>query len=49
MPEGYRHLAYIQLGIGYDVKLDMPMLKGDDVQALYRRGASWLAGGDLER
>ena len=23
-PAGYRHLAYIQLGIGYDVKLDMP-------------------------
>ena len=28
LPEGYRHLAYIQLHIGYEVKLDMPMLKG---------------------
>lgn len=49
MPEGYRHLAYIQTRIGYKVKMDMPMLKGDAVQALYRRGASWLAGGPLER
>lgn len=28
MPEGYRHLAYIQARIGYKVKMDMPMLKG---------------------
>jgi hypothetical protein len=48
-PAGYRHLAYIQTRIGYTVKMDMPMLKGDDVQALYRRGAQWLAGGPLER
>ena len=49
MPEGYRHLAYIQSGIGYEVKMDMPMLKGDAVEALYRRGAAWLAGAALER
>jgi hypothetical protein len=48
-PEGYRHLAYIQTGIGYKVKLDMPMLKGPVVEELYRRGARWLAGGVLER
>ena len=48
-PEGYRHLAYIQSRIGYKVKLDMPMLKGEGVQELYRRGAAWLAGGDLQR
>lgn len=48
-PEGYRHLAYIQTGIGYKVKLDMPMLKGPVVEELYRRGARWLAGGPLER
>lgn len=48
-PEGYRHLAYIQTRIGYTVKRDMPMLKGAVVDALYRRGASWLAGGALER
>jgi hypothetical protein len=49
MPEGYRHLAYIQTRIGYQVKMDMPMLKGEAVQALYRRGAQWLAGAPLER
>ena len=48
-PEGYRHLAYIQTRIGYKVKMDMPMLKGDVVQELYKRGARWLAGGALER
>ena len=49
MPEGYRHLAYIQTRIGYTVKLDMPMLQGEQVQRLYERGARWLAGGELER
>src|SRR5215204_43517 len=39
LPAGYRHLAYIQLGIGYDVKLDMPQLTGAEVDDLYRRGA----------
>lgn len=48
-PEGYRHLAYIQTRIGYQVKLDMPMLKGAEVDALYARGKRWLAGGPLER
>ncbi|AMO22971.1 nuclear transport factor 2 family protein [Ramlibacter solisilvae] len=49
MPEGYRHLAYIQTRLGYRVKMDMPMLKGPQVQKLYRRGERWLAGGELER
>jgi hypothetical protein len=49
LPEGYRHLAYIQTAIGYEVKLDMPMLKGPVVDELYARGARWLAGGELVR
>ncbi len=48
-PEGYRHLAYIQTRIGYQVKMDMPMLKGPVVEELYKRGARWLAGDELER
>jgi hypothetical protein len=48
-PEGYRHLAYIQTNIGYTVKMDMPMLKGEVVQALYKQGADWLAGKPLVR
>ena len=43
-PIGYRHLAYLQTRIGYPVKRDMPGLKGPEVEALYRRGAAWLAG-----
>jgi hypothetical protein len=43
-PEGYRHLAYLQARIGYDVKTDMPGLDGPEVEALYARGAAWLAG-----
>jgi hypothetical protein len=43
-PEGYRHLAYLQTRIGYDVKKDMPGLRGAEVEALYARGAAWLMG-----
>jgi hypothetical protein len=45
-PVGYRHLAYLQTRIGFKVKLDMPGLKGPEVEALYARGRAWLAGGD---
>jgi hypothetical protein len=44
-PVGYRHLAYAQTRIGYDVKRDMPGLTGPEVEALYARGARWLDGG----
>ena len=40
-PEGYRHLAYLQTEIGYQVKPDMPGLKGPEVEALYARGRTW--------
>lgn len=43
-PPGYRHLAYIQSRIGYEVKRDMPGLTGPEVEDLYARGAAWLAG-----
>jgi len=47
-PEGYRHLAYLQTNIGYRVKPDMPGLTGPEVEALYRRGATWLTGGPCD-
>jgi hypothetical protein len=47
-PDGYRHLAYLQAGLGYDVKRDMPGLTGAQVEALYHRGARWLAGGPCD-
>jgi hypothetical protein len=43
-PVGYRHLAYVQSQIGYEVKRDMPGLTGREVQDVYRRGAEWQAG-----
>jgi hypothetical protein len=46
-PTGYRHLAYLQTGLGYEVKPDMPGLVGPEVERLYRRGAEWLAGEPL--
>ena len=46
-PEGYRHLAYLQTRIGYDVKPDMPGITGPELDALYRRGTRWLAGGEI--
>ncbi len=46
-PVGYRHLAYVPSQIGFDVKRDMPGLTGPAVKRLYRRGADWLAGGEL--
>ncbi len=47
LPVGYRHLAYVQTKIGFEVKRDMPGLTGPAVDRLYRRGADWLAGGEL--
>jgi len=43
-PVGYRHLAYLQVQVGYPVKPDLPGLRGPEVAALYARGAAWLAG-----
>lgn len=46
-PEGYRHLAYLQTSIGFDVRTDLPGLKGPEVEGLYTRGRRWLAGEPL--
>lgn len=44
-PAGYRHLGYLQSQAGFDIYLDLPGTAGPSVEALYRLGASWLAGG----
>lgn len=44
LPEGYRHLAYMQELIGYKVKRDMPGLIGAEVEKLYGEGREWLSG-----
>ncbi len=41
-PEGYRHLAYVQTLVGYEVKRDMPGLDGPELERLYQQGADWL-------
>ena len=38
-PVGYRHLAWLQVGLGYSVKPDRPGLTGPRVEALYARRA----------
>lgn len=43
-PEGYRHLGYLQAGLGFPIKMDMPGLKGPVVEALYAHGKKWLDG-----
>ena len=44
LPEGYRHLGYLQTKLGFHVKRDLPQLKGEAVERLYRHGRAWLAG-----
>ena len=43
-PEGYRHLAYVQTLVGYEVKRDMPGLDGPELERLYQQGSDWLKG-----
>lgn len=43
-PEGYRHLAYLQAKNGFEVKADMPGLRGPEVEKLYAEGKAWLDG-----
>ena len=46
-PAGYRHLAYLQTQIGYEVKMDMPQSEGREIERLYAQGKAWLAGEGL--
>jgi len=44
-PVEYRHLAYLQTKIGYNVNKDCPRLSGGAaMEALYQKGEDWLAG-----
>lgn len=46
-PEGYRHLAYLQVKNGFKVKADLPGLEGPELDALYAKGDAWLKGKKL--
>jgi hypothetical protein len=43
-PDGYRHLAYLQTELGFDVKAGLPELTGAAVEQLTREGRAWLDG-----
>jgi hypothetical protein len=43
-PEGYRHLAYLQSKVGFNVKEGLPGVKGPAVEKLYTEGQAWLEG-----
>lgn len=43
-PVGYRHLAYVQLAAGFDVKKGLPGLTGEATNNLYTEGRAWLDG-----
>lgn len=47
-PEGYRHLAYLQTKLGFDVSRTMPGTRGSEIEALQQRSRRWLTGGDFE-
>jgi len=47
-PVGYRNLAYLQSGLGFNVKLDLPGLAGPSNDKLYAFGKTWLEGGSIE-
>jgi hypothetical protein len=47
-PAGYRHLAYLQTKLGFNVKKDMPGLRGPGTDALYAHGRAWLAGKPID-
>jgi hypothetical protein len=45
-PEGYCHLAYLQVKNGFNVKQGLPGLRGSAVEKLYSEGKDWLSGSE---
>ena len=43
-PYGYRHLAYLQSELGFDVKTGLPGLDDEAVRRLRTEGLAWLGG-----
>lgn len=46
-PDGYQRLAYLQEGLGYKIKPDMPTEIGPQREALFEAGDRWLRGEPL--
>jgi hypothetical protein len=47
-PAGYRNLGYLQTGLGFDVKVDLPGLAGHTNDKLYAFGKAWLEGASID-
>jgi len=47
-PVGYQHLAYLQTKLGFNVKKNMPGLRGPEAKSLYAHGANWLEGKPID-
>jgi hypothetical protein len=45
-PVGYRHLAYLQTQLGFQVSKTLPGTRGPEIDALKGRMRRWLAGDD---
>lgn len=45
-PNGYRHLAYLQTKVGFDVDKTLPGTRGPEIDALTARMERWLDGDD---
>ena len=45
-PEGYRHLAYLQTQMGFQVSRTLPGTRGAEIEALGMCMRRWLAGGE---
>ena len=43
-PVGYRHLAYLQTGLGFQVSKTLPGTRGPEIAALMSRMSCWLNG-----
>jgi hypothetical protein len=46
LPEGYRHLGYLQTKNGFTVKDGLPGLRGPAIETLYAEGRAWLGGSE---
>lgn len=44
-PVSYQHLAYLQTSLGFPVRTNLPHLRGEAAEALYRYGEQWLRDG----
>jgi SnoaL-like domain len=45
-PMNYRHLAYLQTTLGFPVRTDLPHLRSQTAEALYRDDERWLCSGN---